>query len=215
MVWCAFIHTCREHYNPFVPYLKLLGGFFSSILTVLWILHIILYMLFDVRAQPPCPTAPSPPPLPHRPFPTAPSPPPLPHRSFPTAPSLSMCSPCGDCVPAFKVDVLPSRSSLWQPYISTFLNKFLIFFDGFFPLFGTLSVGVMSGASPRHPTPFLSSSLAWLLTTAPPPQCVHNVRVVCVCVRGLAFGEHRWAFSACTFSCAPPRGISSSEPGSC
>jgi len=65
----------REHYNPFVPYLKLLGGFFSSILTVLWILHIILYMLFD-------------------------------------------------------------------PYISTFLNKFLIFFDGFFPLFGTLSVGI-------------------------------------------------------------------------
>ena len=78
--------------------------------------------------------------------------------------------------------VLLSRSSLWQPYISTFLNKFLIFFDGFFPLFGTLSVGVMSGASPRHPTPILSSSLAWLLTTAPPPQCVHNVRVVCVCV---------------------------------
>ena len=52
-----------------MPYLKLLGGFFSSILTVLWILHIILYMLFDVRAQPPCPTAPSPPPLPHRPLP--------------------------------------------------------------------------------------------------------------------------------------------------
>ena len=35
-----------------MPYLKLLGGFFSTILTILWILHIILYMLFDVRACP-------------------------------------------------------------------------------------------------------------------------------------------------------------------
>ena len=38
--------TFREHYNPFVPYLKLIGGFFSAILTILWIIHIILYMLF-------------------------------------------------------------------------------------------------------------------------------------------------------------------------
>ncbi len=44
-----FAGAAREHYNPFVPWFKLLGCFFSAILSALWILHIILYMLFTVR----------------------------------------------------------------------------------------------------------------------------------------------------------------------
>ena len=39
----------RKDYNPFVPWFKLIGSFFGAILSVLWILHIILYMLFTVR----------------------------------------------------------------------------------------------------------------------------------------------------------------------
>ncbi len=45
--------THREHYNPFVPWFKLVGCFFSVILTLLWFLHIILYMLFTVRRRHP------------------------------------------------------------------------------------------------------------------------------------------------------------------
>ena len=48
-VWLCVLCCGREHYNPFVPWLKLLGGFFSVALSILWLLHIILYMLFTVR----------------------------------------------------------------------------------------------------------------------------------------------------------------------
>ena len=41
----------REHYNPFIPWFKLLGGLFSIVLSTLWVLHIILYMLFTVCAE--------------------------------------------------------------------------------------------------------------------------------------------------------------------
>ncbi len=103
------VHDYREHYNPFVPYLKLLGGFFSTILTILWILHIILYMLFDVRA------------------------------ASGTLSCVASCVAMASCVS--RAVWFASHSTGWlQPYITTFLNKFLIFFDGFFPLFGTLSV---------------------------------------------------------------------------
>jgi hypothetical protein len=42
------VPACREHYNPLTPIFKLLAGFLCMILTILWILHIILYMLFTV-----------------------------------------------------------------------------------------------------------------------------------------------------------------------
>jgi LMBR1 domain-containing protein 1 len=66
----------REHYNPFVPYMKLVGGFISMILTAVWVVHIVIYMLFN-------------------------------------------------------------------PPLHPFLNQYLSFFDGFFPLFGTLTIGIL------------------------------------------------------------------------
>ena len=66
----------RKHYNPFVPYMKLIGGIFSIILSLIWIIHIIIYMLFN-------------------------------------------------------------------PPLHPFINTYLSFFDGFFPLFGTLTIGIM------------------------------------------------------------------------
>lgn len=67
----------RENYNPLVPWGKLFLGILSCLISFLWIVHIVLYMLLD-------------------------------------------------------------------PPVSTFLNKYLIFFDKWFPLFGTLSVGLFS-----------------------------------------------------------------------
>jgi LMBR1 domain-containing protein 1 len=37
----------RNHYNPLVPYFKLVGGVISGLLSVLWIIQIIVYMLFN------------------------------------------------------------------------------------------------------------------------------------------------------------------------
>lgn len=36
----------REHYNPLMPFLSLACGVVSGVLTVVWVLHIIIYMLF-------------------------------------------------------------------------------------------------------------------------------------------------------------------------
>jgi len=67
----------RQHYNPLVPYAKLVGGIVSIILSVAWLLHMILYMLFT-------------------------------------------------------------------PPIYPFFNIYLAYFDSFFPLFGTLTIGFLS-----------------------------------------------------------------------
>lgn len=37
----------RNHYNPLVPYFKLVGGVIAGIMSVLWIVQIIVYMLFS------------------------------------------------------------------------------------------------------------------------------------------------------------------------
>ena len=37
----------RNHYNPLVPYFKLVGGVFAGIMSVLWVIQIVLYMLFS------------------------------------------------------------------------------------------------------------------------------------------------------------------------
>ena len=37
----------KQYYNPFVPYFKLFFGIISIILSVVWILQIIIYMLFN------------------------------------------------------------------------------------------------------------------------------------------------------------------------
>ena len=37
----------RDHYNPLVPYLNLLFGIVGGIISIVWILHIIIYMLFN------------------------------------------------------------------------------------------------------------------------------------------------------------------------
>jgi LMBR1 domain-containing protein 1 len=66
----------KQHYNPLVPYMKLAGGIISILLSAVWIVHIIIFMLFN-------------------------------------------------------------------PPIHPFINEYLRFFDGFFPLFGTLTIGVM------------------------------------------------------------------------
>lgn len=66
----------REHYNPLVPYMKLVAGFFSIVLTAVWLIHIIIFMLFN-------------------------------------------------------------------PPLHPFLNTYLGFFDAFFPLFGTLTIGIL------------------------------------------------------------------------
>ena len=67
----------REHYNPLVPYVSLLCGAASAVLTLVWVLHIIIYMLFT-------------------------------------------------------------------PPLYGFLNVYLRQLDGFFPLFSTLTIGIMS-----------------------------------------------------------------------
>ena len=67
----------QQHYNPLVPYFSLLCGFIGGILSVVWVIHIIIYMLLT----PP-------------------------------------------------------------PY--AFLNIYLKQLDGFFPLFSTLTIGIMS-----------------------------------------------------------------------
>jgi LMBR1 domain-containing protein 1 len=42
----------RDHYNPLVPYAKLLFGIISVVISAVWFIHIIIYMLFNppVRA---------------------------------------------------------------------------------------------------------------------------------------------------------------------
>lgn len=65
----------RNHYNPFVPYAKLVGGIISVIVSGVWIIHIIIYQLFS-------------------------------------------------------------------PPLYAFLNVYFAWFDTWFPLFGTISVGV-------------------------------------------------------------------------
>jgi LMBR1 domain-containing protein 1 len=42
----------RQYYNPFVPWAKLLGGIISVVLTVVWVVHIIIYMLFSPPLYP-------------------------------------------------------------------------------------------------------------------------------------------------------------------
>lgn len=37
----------RAHYNPLVPFAKLVGGVISIVLSLAWLLHIILYLLFN------------------------------------------------------------------------------------------------------------------------------------------------------------------------
>jgi LMBR1 domain-containing protein 1 len=74
------MQTCHANFkshNPLVPYVKLFCGFIGSLLSLLWLLHIILYMTTD-------------------------------------------------------------------PPIDTFLNSYFMWFDKWFPLFGTLSVLVFS-----------------------------------------------------------------------
>ncbi len=66
----------RKHYNPLVPYAKLAAGILSVAISVTWLLHIIVFMVFD-------------------------------------------------------------------PPLHPFLNSMLLSFDSFFPLFGTLTIGVM------------------------------------------------------------------------
>ena len=66
----------RQHYNPLVPYMKLAAGLVGVLLSVVWVLHIIIFMLFS-------------------------------------------------------------------PPLHPFLNTYLGFFDGFFPLFGTLTIGLL------------------------------------------------------------------------
>jgi LMBR1 domain-containing protein 1 len=65
----------REHYNPLVPWAKLFAGIIAVILTALWLIQIIIFMLFN-------------------------------------------------------------------PPLHPFLNTYFTWFDGWFPLFGTLSVAV-------------------------------------------------------------------------
>jgi LMBR1 domain-containing protein 1 len=68
----------QKDYNPLLPYISLCFGVLSAIITLLWILHIILYMLVDPPATP-------------------------------------------------------------------FLNLYFVQFDGWFPLFGILSVAMFAG----------------------------------------------------------------------
>ena len=67
----------RQHYNPLVPYMKLVGGALGAMLTLVWLVHIVIFMLFS-------------------------------------------------------------------PPLHPFLNTYLGFFDGFFPLFGTLTIGILA-----------------------------------------------------------------------
>lgn len=41
----------REHYNPITPYCKLIFGIIGAILTLIWVLHIILFILIDPPAS--------------------------------------------------------------------------------------------------------------------------------------------------------------------
>lgn len=42
----------REHYNPFVPWFKLLGGIVSLVISLTWIIHMILYMFVSPPIYP-------------------------------------------------------------------------------------------------------------------------------------------------------------------
>jgi LMBR1 domain-containing protein 1 len=42
----------RQHYNPLVPYFKLVGGVLGAFMSVLWIIQIIIYMLFNPPLHP-------------------------------------------------------------------------------------------------------------------------------------------------------------------
>jgi LMBR1 domain-containing protein 1 len=42
----------RQHYNPFVPWFKLFFGIISIIITIVWLLQIIIYMLFNPPLYP-------------------------------------------------------------------------------------------------------------------------------------------------------------------
>lgn len=42
----------RQHYNPLVPYFKLVAGILSVVLTLSWIIHIIIFMLFNPPLHP-------------------------------------------------------------------------------------------------------------------------------------------------------------------
>jgi LMBR1 domain-containing protein 1 len=41
-----------ENYNPLIPYIALVFGFFSSIISVMWFLHIVIYVLPDPPLRP-------------------------------------------------------------------------------------------------------------------------------------------------------------------
>ena len=42
----------RQHYNPLVPYMKLVAGAISVILSAVWVIHIIIFMLFNPPLHP-------------------------------------------------------------------------------------------------------------------------------------------------------------------
>ena len=95
----------REHYNPLVPWFKLVFSVFAALLSAAWIIQIIVYMcvvgeggggsLVFVTRVPPAPTHP------------------------------------------------PSRPRrLFTPPLYGFMNNYLTWFDGFFPLFGTLTLAL-------------------------------------------------------------------------
>ena len=42
----------RQHYNPLVPYMKLVAGVVSVLLSAVWVIHIIIYMLFSPPLHP-------------------------------------------------------------------------------------------------------------------------------------------------------------------
>lgn len=67
----------KSRYNPLVPFAKLIFGIISVVLTLAWLVHIIIYMLFN-------------------------------------------------------------------PPIHPFINEYLSYFDKFFPLFGTLTIGIFA-----------------------------------------------------------------------
>ncbi len=42
----------RQHYNPLVPYMKLVAGVVSVLLSAVWVIHIVIYMLFSPPLHP-------------------------------------------------------------------------------------------------------------------------------------------------------------------
>lgn len=42
----------RQHYNPLVPYFKLVLGVISILISIVWLIQIIVYMLFTPPLHP-------------------------------------------------------------------------------------------------------------------------------------------------------------------